>query len=277
MVKLFAIPGNSLKLDGGAMFGHVPKALWSTWLAADELNRIRIKCRSLLVKDDDKNILFDVGTGAFFNPELKKRYDIEDGHVLLNSLDAVGFGHEDIDFVVLSHLHFDHIGGLLSGWEENNLLFPKAKFLVSEKAWQRANNPHVRDKNSFTPEINSLLAKSGRLRIVNDTGLLGNNYHFHFSDGHTPGLISTEINTENGIIIFTSDLIIGTHWVHLPIAPGYDRSPEIAINEKEKLLQYAVKNKVKLFYFHDNKTAISEVKRDENGRFYADNVQGEIL
>lgn len=279
MVKLFPILGNSLKLDGGAMFGHVPKALWSKWLATDKLNRIRLNCRSLLVQDNGKNILFDVGTGAYFNPELKKRYSIENEHVLLASLENIGLRHEDIDSIVLSHLHFDHIGGLLSKWQEDEelkLLFPNASFLVSEKAWQRANNPHVRDKTSFAPEINRLLAESDRLKIISDASLLGNNYHFHFSDGHTPGLISTEIKTENGIVIFTSDLIIGTDWVHLPVAPGYDRAPEISINEKMKLLKYAVENKAKLFYFHDENTAISEVKQDATGRFYADNLQGEI-
>jgi len=274
--KLISIEGNSLKLDAGTMFGHVPKALWSKWYTADKLNRIRISCRSLLVHDNGKNILFDVGVGAYLNPELKQRYGIENKHILLESLAKHGLTHEDIDFIVLSHLHFDHIGGLLSKWNRNHkpiLLFPNADILISEKAWYRANNPHIYDKASFAPEINELIANSGRLKIVADADLLGPKYRFHFSDGHTPGLISTEINTENGNIIFISDLIVGTSWIHLPICTSYDRAPEMAVNEKEKLLIHATNVNAHLFYFHDPNTTISDIKQDETGRFYAANLQ----
>ena len=276
MFKLISIEGNSLKLDAGNMFGHVPQALWSKWYTADKLNRIRISCRSLLVHDNGKNILFDVGVGAYLNPELKQRYGIENKHILLESLAKHGLTYKDIDFIVLSHLHFDHIGGLLSKWHNNykpTLLFPNAHFLVSEKSWHRANNPHIYDKASFAPEINELIANSGRLKIVADANLLGPKYRFHFSDGHTPGLISTEINTKNGTVIFTSDLIVGTHWVHLPISTYYDRAPEMATNEKEKLLIHAMNVNARLFYFHDPNTTISDIKQDETGRFYATNLQ----
>lgn len=276
MFKLISIEGNSLKLDAGTMFGHVPKALWSKWYIADKLNRIRISCRSLLVRDNGKNILFDVGVGVYLNSELRRRYGIENRHILLESLAKQRLTHEDINFIVLSHLHFDHIGGLLPKWHKNykpTLLFPNAKILISEKAWYRANNPHIYDQASFAPEINELIANSGRLKIVSDANLLGPKYRFHFSDGHTPGLISTEINTENGSIIFVSDLIVGTHWVHLPISTSYDRAPEIATNEKEQLLIHAMNTNAHLFYVHDPETVTSEVKQDETGHFYATNLQ----
>ncbi len=119
-MQLWSINGNSQKLDGGAMFGNAPKAMWSRWIAPDELNRIPLACRCLLVKDlDGRNVLFETGIGAFFEPSLRERYGVvESHHVLLESLAAAGVSHEDIDVVVLSHLHFDHAGGLLAAWEE---------------------------------------------------------------------------------------------------------------------------------------------------------------
>ncbi len=155
-MQLWSINGNSQKLDGGAMFGNAPKAMWSRWIAPDELNRIPLACRCLLIKDlDGRNVLFETGIGAFFEPSLRERYGVvESHHVLLESLAAAGVSHEDIDVVVLSHLHFDHAGGLLAAWEEGKtpqLLFPNARFLVGASHWQRALKPHPRDRASFIP------------------------------------------------------------------------------------------------------------------------------
>jgi glyoxylase-like metal-dependent hydrolase (beta-lactamase superfamily II) len=115
-MQFWSIDGNSQKLDGGSMFGNAPKAMWSRWIAPDELNRIPLACRCLLVKDlDGRNVLFETGIGAFFEPALRERYGVvESHHVLLDSLAEAGVSHEDIDVVVLSHLHFDHAGGLLA-------------------------------------------------------------------------------------------------------------------------------------------------------------------
>src|SRR5574337_1527168 len=131
-MKLWSIEGNTQRLDGGAMFGNAPKAMWSKWIEADAENRIPLACRALLAQDlGGKNVLFETGIGAFFEPRLRERYGVvEDRHVLLDSLKAAGLGQEDIDVVVLSHLHFDHVGGLLAAWEEGaspRLLFPKAQ------------------------------------------------------------------------------------------------------------------------------------------------------
>ncbi|HJU26304.1 MAG TPA: MBL fold metallo-hydrolase, partial [Rhodanobacteraceae bacterium] len=130
-MKLWSLPGNSQKLDGGAMFGNAPRAMWSKWIAPDEQNRIPLACRCLLATGlDGKNVLFETGIGAFFEPKLRERYGVVEGrHVLLDSLREAGLSHEDIDVVVLSHLHFDHAGGLLAAWEQGKpprLLFPNA-------------------------------------------------------------------------------------------------------------------------------------------------------
>lgn len=259
-------------LDGGAMFGHVPKSIWKEWMTPDAHNRISLACRALLIQDNNNNILLETGIGAFFNKTMRDRYGVnETKHILLESLKNVGLSHTDIDFVILSHLHFDHAGGLLSEFEENKkpeLLFPNAKYLVGEKAFDRACHPHIRDKASFIPELNTLLQESNRLVIVNSEKLemLGDDYRFVFTDGHTPGLMHTIIKMPKGDFVFTSDLIPASCWVHLPIVMGYDRMAELLIDEKKEMLEFVLKNNARLFYTHDPITSASRIILDD-GKF----------
>ncbi len=277
-MRLSSIAGNTQKLDGGAMFGNAPKALWTRWSTPDDLNRIPLACRALLVEQGGRRILFEAGIGVFFDPKLRDRYGVvEAEHVLLRSLAALGLSHEDIDVVVLSHLHFDHAGGLLSAWQEGiepRLLFPNATFIVGQAAWDRALAPHFRDRASFVPTLNRQLAESGRLEVVKGSASdsLGPAFRFHLSDGHTPGLLLTEIATADGPLLFAGDLIPGVPWVHLPITMGYDRFPELLIEEKERLLTDLLARKGRLFFTHDAQTAVAGIQRDARGRFSADGL-----
>lgn len=269
-MQLWSLIGNSQQLDGGAMFGNAPKALWSRWIAPDPQNRIPLACRCLLAKDlGGRNVLFEAGIGAFFEPALRERYGVvEERHVLLDSLATAGLSHEDIDVVVLSHLHFDHAGGLLAAWEEGKpprLLFPNATFVVGAEHWRRAEHPHPRDRASFIPELQQLLADSGRLELVEGehAASLGEAVRFSYSDGHTPGLMLAEV----GGMVFCADLIPGRFWVHLPITMGYDRYPEALIDEKRAFLEDKLARGIELFFTHDHDCAAARVVRDEKGRY----------
>lgn len=273
-MKLWSILGNSQKLDGGAMFGNVPRGMWEKWIVPDTENRIPLACRALLVQDlDGKTVLFETGIGAFFEPKLRERYGVvEDRHVLLDSLRAAGFAHDAVDVVVLSHLHFDHAGGLLAPWRQGaapELLFPKAKFVVGKRAFERAVHPHPRDRASFIAELPELLEKSGRLELVENAHsfALGKSVRFTFSDGHTPGLMLAEVAVPGGGVVFCADLIPGRPWVHLPVTMGYDRAPELLIDEKRLFLEDKLARNVRVFFTHDVQCALARVTRDEKGRF----------
>lgn len=266
--------GNTQKLDGGAMFGNAPRSLWQRWFPVDEQNCIHLGCRALLVQETDRNILVEAGIGAFFSPEMKERYGVEEArHVLLDRLAELGLGDADIDVVILTHLHFDHAGGLLTPWkdgEASSLLFPNARFVTGLRQWQRARQPHARDRASYIPELLDLLEASGRLELIGDgmaSGLLGDDWTFHFSDGHTPGQLLPEVAMPNGPVVFGGDLIPGVPWVHLPITMGYDRCAEGLIDEKTSLLLDLLARNGRLVFTHDPLIGIGRISQDGKGRF----------
>lgn len=273
-MRAWSVLGNSQRLDGGAMFGNAPKALWTRWIEPDERNRIPLACRAMLLEaSDGRRILCETGIGAFFEPKLRDRYGVvEAEHVLLDNLTALGVTEADIDAVILSHLHFDHAGGLLSAFEEGvepRLLFPQAKYYVGQGAWARALDPHPRDRASFIPALHRLLIESGRLVVVEGDreASLPAEIRFRYSEGHTPGQMHVEVQGQRGPVLFAGDLVPGRPWMHLPITMGYDRYPERLIEEKRVVLEDLLERGGTLFFTHDAAVSAATVGRDAKGRF----------
>ena len=273
MRVVHALSGNTQWLDGGAMFGNVPRALWSRWCPADEHGRIQLACRSLLVDEGARKVLLEAGIGTFFEPRLKERYGVvESRHVLLESLQGRGLSAGDIDVIVLSHLHFDHAGGLLAPWREGGrleLLFPNAWFVVGSEAMERAKKPHTRDRASFVPGLLELLETSGRLVVVRDERceLLGDSYRFRRTFGHTPGMLHATVYGECTAIFFCADLVPGVPWVHVPVTMGYDRYPERLIDEKREVFEAIHGTPTWLFFTHDPRVAAAQLARNSDGRY----------
>jgi glyoxylase-like metal-dependent hydrolase (beta-lactamase superfamily II) len=275
MLKVYDVAGNHQRLDGGAMFGNAPRALWSRWCPADEQGRIELVCRALLADTGRQKILFETGIGAFFEPKLKERYGVvETEHVLLESLAKLGLSDEDIDVVVLSHLHFDHAGGLLAAYRENSpprLLFPRARLIVGKTAFERAESPHLRDRASFVAGLTDLLKRSGRLELVDHASkprsLAEAPLSFFETQGHTPGMLHSVLEGKSYQMVFCADLIPGAPWVHLPITMGYDRSGEQLIDEKAALYSRLDRDKAWLFFTHDVNVAAARIRMDDKQRY----------
>ena len=276
-IRLTSVLGNSQKLDGGSMFGNAPRTVWNGWVEADERGRIDLNCRCLLVEAGGLKVLCETGIGAFFEPKLAERYGVQDPerHVLRENLQASGFLPGEIDYVILSHLHFDHAGGLLPTYAEiqqgdQGLIFPKAQFVVGARAWQRAQNPHLRDRASFIPGLCDKLEKSGRLLVVDEGQVpkeLAGSLNFTITDGHTPGQLHSWFGSGTGTVFFAGDLIPGQAWIHLPITMGYDRFPEQLIDEKEDILRRIVAERTLVFFTHDTRWAAAYIDCDKNGRY----------
>jgi len=281
-----AVDGNRQRLDGGAMFGNAPRSVWEGWITPDSQGRIPLNCRAMLIESDGRRILCETGIGNFFDPKMADRYGVfETEHMLLKNLSLLGVNEDSIDFVILSHLHFDHAGGLLNSWEDQQtdgkkLCFPNAKYVVSREALSRAKTPHPRDRASFIQDLQPLLESSGRLVVVDSTNhpeVLPETLSFYFSHGHTPGHMHTIVNSNKSRIVFAGDLIPGRAWVHLPITMGYDRFAELVIDEKKAFYDKFSDDKTWVFFTHDHQVSMSHIHLSAKGRFEShDNIEKPI-
>lgn len=275
-IYISSVEGNTQCLDGGAMFGNAPRVMWEKWLTPDVEGRIPLACRCMLIEYGDTKILCETGVGAFFEPKMAERFGVEtaERHLLLENLEKRGIKDTDIDYVILSHLHFDHAGGLLSRFvegEESKLLFPNARYIVGKTAFSRSEKPHSRDRASFIPGLSEKLIASDRLIQVYEgeavSGLLEERLQFIFTDGHTPGQMHVLLKGEKEQVFFCGDLVPGRAWVHASITMGYDRFAEKVVDEKKDLMQKAAADSWILFYTHDPEISASYCSVSDKGRF----------
>ncbi|WP_428236177.1 MBL fold metallo-hydrolase [Gracilimonas sp.] len=269
--ELYTIETGDFRLDGGAMFGVVPKTLWSRGLPADEKNRIPMTMRCLLIKSKStgKLYLIDNGAGTKFNDKMEDIYQLDYSvKNLENSFEHHGFSFEDVTDIIFTHLHFDHCGGssFYNEDEELELTFPNAQYHVVKKHWKNATSPNAREKASFLPENIQPLKESGKLNLVEENheyeaGLSAINV-----DGHTIGQQLPKIESTEGSIVFVADLL-PTH-VHIPLpwVMGYDMYPVQTLSEKDAFLKQAAENNWNLYLEHDAHQEIIRIEHND-GRF----------
>lgn len=253
-MKIFTIESGNFKLDGGAMFGVVPKSLWQKAYPADENNMCSWAMRCLLV-DDGKNVLLvDTGIGDKQDEKFKSHYFLFGEHSMEKSLNEKGYSPKDITHVLLTHLHFDHAGGAIEKKPNGTYgpAFPNATYFISERQWNWATKPNHREKASFLSENILPIEQSGKLEIISQEQEILPNIAIRFFHGHTDGQMIPFIKTERGkTVVFMGDLLPSHAHIPMPWVMAYDTRPLITLDEKEKLFPEAVQNGYILVFEHD--------------------------
>ncbi|MFZ2324760.1 MAG: MBL fold metallo-hydrolase [Ignavibacteriaceae bacterium] len=253
-------------LDGGAMFGIIPKPLWEKTNPADEQNRVILSTRNLLLISDDKKILIDTGMGTKWDEKSKNIYRIDQSINLENSLIQCGLKAEDITDVLLTHLHFDHTGG--STKNENGKLVPafsNAKYYVQKKNFEWAMSPSDRDKGSYIKENFEPLIKEGVLNLVDGEIDFDENISSRLVNGHTFAQQMIKISDSSNTILYCCDLIPFVSQIRIPYVMGYDLQPLVTVQEKKKYLKLAADENWFLYFGHDPDYALATVKYSEKG------------
>ena len=272
-MKLYPIEAGNFKLDGGAMFGVVPKTLWNKTNPADENNLIDIAARCLLIEEGNRLILIDTGMGDKQSEKFFGHYSLWGNHSIDKSLEKYGFHRDEITDVFMTHLHFDHCGGSVI-WNKDRtgyeVAFKNAKYWSNENHWEWATKPNNREKASFLHENIIPMQESGQLNFIkrNDTAFLEQSelgFGIFFADGHTEKQMIPMINYNGNTICFVADLLPTAGHVPLPYVMGYDTRPLLTLDEKEIFLELAAEKKFKLILEHDAHNEIITVQKTEKG------------
>lgn len=271
-MKIYPVETGTFKLDGGAMFGVVPKTLWQKTNPADENNLCTWSMRCLLIEDDGKLILVDTGIGDKQTEKFFSHYHLADTKTLEQSLHQLGFGIDEITDVFLSHLHFDHCGGAVK-WNNDRTkletVFKNATYWSTENHWEWATVPNPREKASFLAENILPLKESGQLQFVQREGdftkNVFNNFDVLFVDGHTESMMIPHIHYQEKTLVFMADLLPSTGHIPLPYVMGYDTRPLLTMTEKEKFLNTAANQEFVLFLEHDSVNECCTLQHTEKG------------
>lgn len=265
-MNLFVIHTGNFMLDGGAMFGVVPKTLWSKTNPADANNLCNWAMRCLLLEVDNKLILIDNGIGTKQDAKFLGHYFLNDDASLQKSLQTVGIHSDEITDMFLTHLHFDHCGGGVIR-ENGNLVpaFRKAHYWSNEAHWEWATKPNAREKASFLPENIQPMQESGQLKWINPTKPEFTNFEIIYVSGHTDNMMIPKIRYKDKIICFMADLLPSVGHIPLPYVMGYDTRPLLTLEEKATFLKEAADNNYILFLEHDPIHECCTVKHTDKG------------
>ena len=272
-MKLYPIETGNFKLDGGAMFGVVPKALWERTNPTDSNNMCTWSMRSMLVEDGNRLMLVDTGIGNKQSDKFFSHYFLHGDNTLKTSLNNLGFGLDDITDVFLTHLHFDHCGGSVE-WKDSEHkqlrpVFNNAKYWSNDKHWKWATEPNPREKASFLAENILPIEESGQLDFVKRTDRITKNVFadmdVFFADGHTESQMIPMIQYKGKTVVFMADLLPSVGHLPLPYVMGYDTRPLLTMDEKLQFLNLAADEEFILFLEHDSINECCTVQHTEKG------------
>ncbi len=266
-MQLHTINTGLFKLDGGAIFGVVPKSIWQKTTPADENNLCTLAMRCLLFEHENRLILIDTGIGNKQNEKFLSHYELHGNNSLEKSLTDLGFHPDDVTDVFLTHLHLDHVGGAVV-LEDNQLkpTFKNATYWSNEKHWNWAVNPNEREKASFLKENILPIQESRQLQFINpDDASFTDIFSVRYVSGHTEAMMLPQISYKNKVFVFVADLIPTVGHIPLPYIPAYDMFPLQTLIEKKDFLEEAADNQYILFFEHDPEYECCTVKRTEKG------------
>ena len=273
---LYSVETSEFGLDGGAMFGIIPKPVWEKKVSADELNRVNMVTRSLLLVSDEKKILIDTGNGTKWEEKYKQIYDINtDQYNIEKSLGKYGFSSEQITDVICTHMHFDHIGGntkIKSG--EVVPTFPNAKYWISEENWKLANHPSQKDAGSFIEHDWKVLAENQMIEIIDGRKPFIEGIETIVTHGHTPGLLHPIVSDGSNKLFYGADIFPMVAHIPIPWVMAYEVQPVVTMEEKQKLLQKMEREDWILFFEHDPHIQACSVHKD--GKHYKLNKEIKI-
>ena len=275
-MKISTIHTGFFKLDGGAMFGVVPRRLWQRLNPPDDNNMCTWAMRSILIETDDRKIIVDTGLGNKQDDKFRSHFEPHGEESLMGSLAKKGLTNKDITDVFLTHLHFDHVGGAVEKDINGNLIpaFPNATYWSNEVHWNAASNPNPREKASFLKENFLPIQEANQLKFIdleeNIEFLPG--FNIHFANGHTDSMMLPSLDLAGTKLVYCADLIPSSFHIGLPYVMSYDIRPLDTMKEKEALLENAVNENWLLFFEHDPVTACATVKRNERGRIVLDEL-----
>jgi len=267
-MKIYPIETGNFKLDGGAMFGVVPKTIWQKTNPADARNLIDMSMRCMLIEDGKRLILIDTGLGSKQSDKFFGYYHLFGNFSLESSLAKHGFYRDDITDVFLTHLHFDHCGGVIEWNSQKTLLqpaFKNAKFWSNDNHWNWAIEPNPREKASFLKENINPIRESGQLNFITNNSLEQIGFNVLFMDGHTEKQMLPKLFYQGKTIVFMADLLPTIGHIPLPYVMGYDTRPLLTIKEKAIFLKEAADNNYYLFLEHDAYNEICTVQYTEKG------------
>jgi len=267
-MKIYPIEAGNFRLDGGAMFGVVPKSIWQRTNPADSNNLISMSTRCMLIEDGGRLTLVDTGLGSKQTEKFFGYYDLFGGFSLDTSLAKYGFHRDDITDVFLTHLHFDHCGGAIQ-WNASKTgyepAFKNAKFWSNENHWDWAIHPNPREKASFLKENINPIQESGQLNFIGNNAKNDIGFDLLFMDGHTEKQMLPKLTYQDKTIVFMADLVPTVGHIPLPYVMGYDTRPLLTIKEKKKFLNEAADKSYYLFLEHDAENELCTVKHTEKG------------